>query len=71
MTRRVCHVELTPRERDILDALLDGCSNEAMARRFGLREQTIKNRLSVIYGKFGVSSRLELAVAVMGQKPGD
>lgn len=55
-------VELTPREREILAALLRGESNKQIARDLGLAEQTVKNHLSQLYEKFGVSSRLELAI---------
>jgi DNA-binding NarL/FixJ family response regulator len=53
---------LTRREREIVAALLDGCSNSQMAARFGVREQTIKNQLSTLFAKVGVSTRLELAM---------
>jgi DNA-binding NarL/FixJ family response regulator len=53
---------LTRREREIVLALLDGCTNYRMAVRFGVREQTIKNQLSTLFAKVGVSTRLELAM---------
>lgn len=53
---------LTPRERQISRALAAGATNREIAVRLGLREQTVKNRLTVIYGKLGVRNRLELAV---------
>ena len=53
---------LKPRERQIIRALAGGATNREIAARLGLREQTVKNRLSVIYGKLGVRNRLELAV---------
>jgi two-component system, NarL family, nitrate/nitrite response regulator NarL len=56
-------LELTPRERDILAALLKGESNKVIARELGIAEQTVKNQLSHLYEKFGVSSRLELVVS--------
>jgi DNA-binding NarL/FixJ family response regulator len=55
---------LTPRERDIVEVLTTGCSNREIAQRLGLREQTVKNQLTCIYEKFGVTSRLKLNVAV-------
>lgn len=55
-------VRLTPRERDLLHAILDGCSNKEIAARLGISVQTVKNRLAVVYAKCGVSSRLELAI---------
>jgi two-component system nitrate/nitrite response regulator NarL len=53
---------LTRREREIVQALLEGCTNGQMAARFGVREQTIKNQLSSLFAKVGVSTRLELAL---------
>jgi DNA-binding NarL/FixJ family response regulator len=53
---------LTPRERDLLHGILDGCSNKAIAARLGISVQTVKNRLAVLYAKCGVSTRLELAL---------
>jgi two-component system nitrate/nitrite response regulator NarL len=54
-------VRLTNRERMLLQAVLDGCSNRRIAQRFGVKEQTVKNQLSVLFSKIGVASRLELA----------
>ena len=56
------HTRLTPRERQIVTALAAGGTNRALAQRLGMREQTLKNQLSVIYGKLGVRNRLELAL---------
>jgi len=54
--------ELTPRQRDIVSALRKGYSNEQIARNLGLRLQSVKNQLSIIYSKLGVRSRLELGM---------
>jgi DNA-binding NarL/FixJ family response regulator len=53
---------LTARQRQIARALLKGLTNREIAAQLGLREQTIKNQLSVIYGRLGVRNRVELAV---------
>ena len=58
-------LRLTPRECDIVRAILDGCTNREMAQRFGVTEQTVKNQLTTLYDKAGVSSRLELALVAM------
>lgn len=55
-------IRLTERERALVAAVVDGCANRDIARRFGVREQTVKNQLSVLFQKVGVSSRLELAM---------
>jgi DNA-binding NarL/FixJ family response regulator len=58
-------VTLTPRELDIVAAIVDGASNREIARRFEISLQTVKNHLSVIFEKLGVSTRLELALHVL------
>lgn len=53
---------LTPRDRLMVRILASGATNREIAARLCLREQTVKNRLSAIYGKLGLRNRLELAV---------
>ncbi len=53
---------LTPRDRLMIRILASGATNREIAARLGLTEQTVKNRLSAIYGKLGLRNRLELAV---------
>ena len=53
---------LTPRELEIVSAIVGGLSNKDMARQFAISEQTVKHHLTRIYGKLGVSNRLELAL---------
>jgi DNA-binding NarL/FixJ family response regulator len=52
-------LDLTPRETEILRALVDGQSNKQIAGQFWLSEQTIKYHLTNIYRKLRVSSRTE------------
>jgi DNA-binding NarL/FixJ family response regulator len=67
---------LTPRELDIVAALVDGASNREIAQRFDISLQTVKNHLSTVFEKLGVSTRLELALHVLqhnllaARKPG-
>lgn len=60
---------LTSRQRQIVRILGCGATNREIAERLGLREQTIKNQLSLIYGKLGVRNRLELAVHAARHSP--
>ena len=50
---------LTPRESSVLEALAQGLDTEAMAIRLGMSEKTLRNHLSTIYGKLGVSNRTQ------------
>ena len=58
----VDHLNLSPREREIVVALADGLTNREMAARFGVTEVTIKHHLNSIFDKCGVSNRLELTL---------
>ncbi len=57
----------TPREREVISAILTGYANKEIAAKFSLSEDTVKHHLSNIYAKAGVSNRLELAVWAMNQ----
>jgi DNA-binding NarL/FixJ family response regulator len=62
-------VKLTPREREIIDAILSAASNRAIAARLGISEQSVKNRLTGLYKKLGVSNRVELVLVLMSKLP--
>ena len=53
---------LTPREFEVVGAIVEGCTNRDIAKNFGLSEETVKRHLSNIFDKTGVSTRLELAL---------
>jgi len=53
---------LTPRELDIITAIVDGYTNKDIAEKFSIAEQTVKHHLGNIFDKLGVSNRLELAL---------
>jgi len=53
---------LTPRQLEITSAVVSGCSNKEIAKRFALSEDTVKHHLTNIFDKVGASNRLELAL---------
>jgi DNA-binding NarL/FixJ family response regulator len=53
---------LTPRELEVVAAVVTGRSNKEIAQKFGLSEETVKHHLTSLFDKTGASSRLELAV---------
>jgi two-component system nitrate/nitrite response regulator NarL len=59
---------LTAREREIILRVGDGLKNEAIARQLGISEKTVRNHLSAIFDKLGVTDRLELLLYAYRQK---
>jgi DNA-binding NarL/FixJ family response regulator len=61
---------LTPRELEIVSAVVAGWSNKEIAKYFKLNKDSVEQHLIDIYEKVGVSTRLELALfAVNSQLP--
>ena len=58
-------VALTKREHEVLELLVTGDSNRQIAKTFGIREQTVKDYVSVLFQKFHVQRRVALAVAAV------
>jgi len=58
---------LTPRELEIVSAVVAGYSNKETAEHFKISEDTVKHHLSNIFDKLGVSTRLELALFAVNQ----
>jgi two-component system nitrate/nitrite response regulator NarL len=53
---------LTKRELEIVSTVLGGSPNKQIARQCGISEKTVKQHLTNIFDKVGLSNRLELAV---------
>jgi DNA-binding NarL/FixJ family response regulator len=53
---------LTEREHEIIALIAQGCSNKDISGRLYIGEKTVRNYLTTIYDKVGVSGRLELAI---------
>lgn len=58
---------LTPRELEIISAVVAGYSNREIAGYFKISEDTVKHHLSNTFDKVGVSTRLELALFAVNQ----
>ena len=61
---------LSPREREVVRLLLEGKSNRQMEEALFISLQTVKNYVSRIYKKLGVTTRLELMNAALRSDPG-
>lgn len=55
-------VHLTRREREILELLAEGFSNQQIAKRLEIAEKTVRNRLSLIFSKLQVNNRTQAAL---------
>ena len=57
---------LSQAEREVARLVADGCSNQAIAAKRGVRRQTVANQLAAIYRKLAVSSRSQLVARLVG-----
>lgn len=57
--------DLSERERDILQLLVEGLSNAEIAHRLYLSEGTVRNYLSSLFVKLGVSDRTQAVVVAL------
>lgn len=61
---------LTGRERELLERLAEGLSNEGLARRFGLSPNTVKFHLRNLYEKLGAANRAQAVAVLLGRDRG-
>ncbi len=61
---------LTARERELLERLAEGLSNEGLARRFGLSPNTVKFHLRNLYEKLGAANRAQAVAVLLGRDRG-
>jgi DNA-binding NarL/FixJ family response regulator len=54
--------DLTPRERDVLEALAAGATTTQIADRLGLSDKTVRNHLSNIFSKLRVTNRTQAVI---------
>jgi DNA-binding NarL/FixJ family response regulator len=59
---RTGFVNLTEREREIVRLVLDGKSNEEIATIVGTSRKTVEYHLTRLYERFGILTRVELAL---------
>ena len=60
--------ELTPREYDVLDHLVEGLTNAEIAQRLGVKPSTVKNHISNILSKLNAASRTEAVSLALKHK---
>ena len=54
--------ELTAREKEVLELLARGFANDEIAARVGIRPKTVRNQVSALFQKLGVSTRAQAIV---------
>jgi DNA-binding NarL/FixJ family response regulator len=59
---------LTAREAEVVELLAEGLSTREISQKLSVTEHTIRNYLSSIYDKLGVSSRVELALYAIARE---
>jgi DNA-binding NarL/FixJ family response regulator len=57
---------LTSREREVMNLISQGLTNQQIAERFVLSEKTVKNHVNRIYGKLGASNRAHATALWLG-----
>jgi DNA-binding NarL/FixJ family response regulator len=57
-------VELTDREREVLELVGAGLPNKVIARRLGISEKTVKAHLTRVFERIGVTDRVQAALWV-------
>ena len=65
MAERAYQSDLSPREYDVLQLLVEGCSNKTIGARLGLTEATVKTHITHILEKLGVEDRTQAALAAV------
>lgn len=58
-------IYMTNREIQVVQLLVRGQSNAVIAAELGIQIQTVKNLLSGLYTKLGVSTRLQLVLLAL------
>ena len=68
---KLIELGLTPKQLDVLAAMMEGKCNKAICRELNLSESTVKNHLTAIFRKLRVRNRVEavLAASALRWKP--
>ena len=62
--------QLSQRERELIQRLCQGATNAAIARDLGLSEKTVRNQLSGVFQKLGVTSRTQAVAKILSGSKG-
>ena len=59
------HIQLSDREKDIMQLMARGLTNADIARELYLSEGTVRNYTSAIFTKLGVNDRTQAVIAAL------
>lgn len=59
---------LTPREREIFKLLIDNYNTKEISKKLGISEKTVRNHISNVMQKLGVSGRASAVVELIKLK---
>jgi two-component system NarL family response regulator len=65
LAQHVSGIELTPREREVLNAMALGRSNQEIAHGLSIAESTVKTHVTNIFSKLHVNDRTQAVVAAL------
>jgi two-component system NarL family response regulator len=65
LAQHVSGIELTPREREVLNAMALGQSNQEIAHGLSIAESTVKTHVTNIFSKLHVNDRTQAVVAAL------
>ena len=63
-------IKITPRDRQVLDLLVQGCSNKEIAKELKISARTVKQHLRTLFLRAGIRDgrkRVKLATAVFAR----
>jgi len=52
----------SPRQQAVIELVAEGLTNRDVAKKLGIDAHVVRNYLSMIYDKIGLSNRVELAL---------
>lgn len=56
---------LTPRELEIFKLLIENETTKSIAKKLSISDKTVRNHISNVIGKLGVSSRTQAIITLM------
>lgn len=62
-------IQLTPREKEVVDLISDGMSNKEIASRLNIATHTVKSHVHNVLEKLALRSRLQIAAFARGKDP--